>query len=83
MVVQAKICKVKGTLQEGNCRDLYLEWKRGDTVETCAPFAEIVNGQIDVNLAIIFNKLSIFFRQAEPAQPQVYQEKMSQIAVYG
>lgn len=44
MVVQAKICKVKGSLQEGNCRDLYLEWKRGDTVETCAPFAEIVNG---------------------------------------
>ena len=63
MVVQAKICNVKGQSQEASYRDLVLEWKRGDTVETSAPFGEIAENRIDLSVAIIFNKLSIFFRQ--------------------
>lgn len=43
MVVQAKICRVRGNTREDSYRDLVLEWKRGDTVETSAPFGEIVN----------------------------------------
>ena len=62
MVVQAKICSIKGNTSESTYTDLILEWKRGDTVETSAPFGEIQNRGIDMNLAIIFNKLSIFFR---------------------
>ena len=62
MVVQAKICSVKGSSSEASYDDLILEWKRGDTIETSAPFGEIVNNRIDINVAIIFNKLSIFFR---------------------
>ena len=34
-----------------------------------------------MHLAIIFNKLSIFFRQSE-GQRSVYQEQMSQISIY-
>ena len=81
MVVQAKICSVKGSSQEASYQDLILEWKRGDTIETSAPFGEIVNNSIDINVAIIFNKLSIFFRQ-ENTQPAVYQEKRSTIGLY-
>ena len=81
MVVQAKICNVKGQSQEANYEDLILEWKRGDTVETSAPFGEIVGNRIDLNIAIIFNKLSIFFR-CEGTQPPVYQEKRSTIGLY-
>ena len=63
MVVQAKICSVKGQSQEASYSDLVLEWKRGDTIETSAPFGEISENRIDLSVAIIFNKLSIFFRQ--------------------
>jgi len=80
MVVQAKICRVRGNTREATFRDLVLEWKRGDTLEASAPFGEIVNSQLDISLAIIFNKLSIFFRQGD--QPQAYQQKMSQISLY-
>ena len=62
MVVQAKICNIRGNTAENSYTDLILEWKRGDTVETSAPFGEIQNRGIDMNLAIIFNKLSIFFK---------------------
>lgn len=62
MVVQAKICKVKGNTVKESYPDLILEWRRGDTEETSAPFGEISESKIDLNLAIIFNKLSIFFR---------------------
>ena len=62
MVVQAKICSVKGSSQEASYQDLILEWKRGDTIETSAPFGEITANRIDMQVAIIFNKLSIFFR---------------------
>lgn len=62
MVVQAKICKVSVQSQEASYSDLILEWKRGDTIETSAPFGEISNHCIDINVAIVFNKLSIFFR---------------------
>ena len=72
MVVQAKICSIKGNTAEATYYDLLLEWKRGDTVETSAPFGNIENSRIDMNLAIIFNKLSIFFRQ-ENTNPPVYQ----------
>jgi len=41
MVVQAKICSIKGNSTESTYQDLILEWKRGDTVETSAPFGEI------------------------------------------
>lgn len=62
-------------------QDLILEWKRGDTVESSAPFGEITNGTVDMQLAIIFNKLSIFFRQ-DDTNPPVYQQKMSSISLY-
>lgn len=81
MVVQAKICRVKGNSPEPTYRDLILEWKRGDTVETSAPFGEITNNKVDMTLAIIFNKLSIFFRQTD-TEPAVYQEKMSSISLF-
>ena len=64
MVVQAKICRVQGSAR-APYRDLYFEWTRGDTVESSAPFGEISDSALDMNLAIIFNKLSIFFRQVD------------------
>jgi len=33
MVVQAKICSLKGNTAETTYHDLILEWKRGDTTE--------------------------------------------------
>lgn len=41
MVIQAKICHLQGSSQIPNYQDLILEWKRGDTVESSAPFGEI------------------------------------------
>ena len=82
MVVQAKICSIKGNTAENSYTDLILEWKRGDTVETSAPFGEIQNRGIDMNLAIIFNKLSIFFKQEKTNSPNVYQPKLSSISLY-
>ena len=81
MVVQAKICHIQGNSQEPNYKDLILEWKRGDTVERSSPFGEITNGSISLNLAIIFNKLSIFFRQ-DNTNPPVYQQKRSSVGLY-
>ena len=81
MVVQTKIVHIQGTATEPNYRDLILEWKRGDTVETSAPFGEIVQGKVQLSLAIIFNKLSIFFRQ-DNTDPPVYQQKLSSISLY-
>jgi len=43
MVVQAKICHIRGNSTEPSYQDLILEWKRGDTVETSAPFGDIRN----------------------------------------
>ena len=57
MVVQAKICRIKGQFKENVYRNLTIEWKRGDTVESSEPFGEVVGGHLDINLAIIFNKL--------------------------
>lgn len=75
MVVQAKVCSVRGSTLEPSYPDLIIEWRRGDTEETSAPFGEIADSKIDLNLAIIFNKLSIFFRmqQEDETQPPVYQ----------
>ena len=81
MVVQAKICRIRGSTREPVFKNLVFEWKRGDTIESSAPFGEIAGGQLDMHLAIIFNKLSICFRQSE-GQRSVYQEKMSQISIY-
>ena len=69
MVVQAKICHVKGNCSEQAYQNLFFEWKRGDTIETSQPFGDLSSGQIEMNLAIIFNKLSIFFRRADQGQP--------------
>lgn len=35
-----------------------------------------------MNLAIIFNKLSIFFKQENSKQPNAYQPKLSSISLY-
>mmetsp|Transcript_10218 Transcript_10218/g.13852 ORF Transcript_10218/g.13852 Transcript_10218/m.13852 type:complete len:81 (+) Transcript_10218:36-278(+) len=72
MVVQAKICRVKGNTVEKSFTDLILEWKRGETEETSAPFGDIVEHKIDMNLAVIFNKLSIFFRNQGENNKAIY-----------
>ena len=83
MVVQAKITKVRCQTAQPTFTDLILEWTRGDTIETSAPFGEILNGQVDLDLAIIFNKLSIFFRQAPSGSaPALYQEKRSTLSLF-
>ena len=48
MVVQAKICRLKGSTQAKTYTDLILEWKRGDTEEVSAPFGEISDHTVDM-----------------------------------
>ena len=39
-------------------------WKRGDTTEKSKPFADIImQTDVDVEVSIAFNKLSVFFKE--------------------
>ena len=59
---------------------LYLSWKRGDTQERSAPFGEVSAKQVKFDLAITFNKLSIFWKNTKKDVP-VYQSKSSLMSI--
>ena len=61
---------------------MYLSWKRGDTQERSAPFGEVSAKEVKFDLAITFNKLSIFWKNTKKDVP-VYQSKSSLISIQG
>ena len=83
LLIQIKVLAVTGTLpKEEKVVGLYLSWKRGDTQERSAPFGEVQAREVKFNLAITFNKLSIFWKNTKGDVP-VYQSKSSLISIQG
>ena len=66
LLIQIKVQAISGQVQAQQVyTGLYLLWKRGDTQEKCLPFGEIVGKEFSFDLSIVFNKLSIFFRNSK------------------
>lgn len=80
MAIQAKVTFISGNTIEQSYEDLYLEWTRGQNTDSSAPFGSIENGKLEISLALIFEKLSIFFRQVNSEAP-IYRQKDSTMSL--
>ena len=83
LLIQIKVLAIAGSLpKQDHILDLYLSWKRGETQERSAPFGEAKTTSVNFDLAITFNKLSIFYKNTQKSEP-VYQSKSSLISIQG